>query len=149
MEERPRCDGPRAHAAGPGQHHHDHHHHHTDGGGLEQRPAGRLQGHDHVYVNEAAQLLRFLQRQSIQTSNLISCAGMLGALVPCCLDLSLAHQFGECLCLPLLPGSTFAMRVGIRERYKIRVSGGAKGAHWEGRPGAAGSHGSVPAGQRV
>lgn len=48
--------------------------------------------------------------------------------MPCCLDLSLAHQFGECLCLPLLPGSTFAMRVGIRERYKIRVSrGGRKG----------------------
>lgn len=49
-------------------------------------------------------------------------AGILGALVPCCLDLSLAHQYGECLCMPLLPGSTFAMRVGIRERYKIRVS---------------------------
>ncbi|XP_041808342.1 PLAC8-like protein 1 isoform X3 [Chelmon rostratus] len=45
---------------------------------------------------------------------------ILGALVPCCLDLSLAHQFGECVCIPLLPGSTFAMRVGIRERYKIR-----------------------------
>ncbi|XP_024921779.1 PLAC8-like protein 1 isoform X2 [Cynoglossus semilaevis] len=45
---------------------------------------------------------------------------VLGALVPCCLDLSLAHQFGECLWLPLLPGSTFGMRVGIRERYKIR-----------------------------
>lgn len=52
--------------------------------------------------------------------------GILGALVPCCLDLSLAHHFGECLCLPLLPGSTFAMRVGIRERYKIRVSVKAK-----------------------
>uniref|UniRef100_A0A3B4GB14 PLAC8 like 1 n=1 Tax=Pundamilia nyererei TaxID=303518 RepID=A0A3B4GB14_9CICH len=47
---------------------------------------------------------------------------ILGALVPCCLDLSLAHQYGECLCMPLLPGSTFAIRVGIRERYKIRVS---------------------------
>uniref|UniRef100_A0A8C7Z0H9 PLAC8 like 1 n=1 Tax=Oryzias sinensis TaxID=183150 RepID=A0A8C7Z0H9_9TELE len=47
---------------------------------------------------------------------------LLGALVPCCLDLSLAHQYGECLCLPLLPGSTFAIRVGIRERYKIQVS---------------------------
>ncbi|XP_034406627.1 PLAC8-like protein 1 isoform X1 [Cyclopterus lumpus] len=45
---------------------------------------------------------------------------ILGALVPCCLDLSLAHQYGECLCMPLLPGSTFAMRVGIRERFKIR-----------------------------
>lgn len=53
----------------------------------------------------------------------VALAGILGALVPCCLDLSLAHQFGECLCLPLLPGSTFAMRVGIRERYKIQVSG--------------------------
>ncbi|XP_035034670.1 PLAC8-like protein 1 isoform X1 [Hippoglossus stenolepis] len=48
---------------------------------------------------------------------------VLGALVPCCLDLSLAHQYGECLWTPLLPGSTFAMRVGIRERYKIRGSG--------------------------
>ncbi|XP_062414094.1 PLAC8-like protein 1 [Pungitius pungitius] len=47
---------------------------------------------------------------------------VLGALVPCCLDLTLAHQYGECLCVPLLPGSTFAMRVGIRERYKIRGS---------------------------
>ncbi|KAJ7997236.1 hypothetical protein DPEC_G00226880 [Dallia pectoralis] len=47
---------------------------------------------------------------------------LLGAFVPCCLDLALAHQYGECLCLPLLPGSTFAMRVGIRERYKIRGS---------------------------
>ncbi|XP_033834490.2 cornifelin homolog A isoform X1 [Periophthalmus magnuspinnatus] len=46
--------------------------------------------------------------------------GILGALVPCCLDLSLAHQFGESFCLPLLPGSTFALRVGIRERYKIQ-----------------------------
>ncbi|KAG7484639.1 hypothetical protein MATL_G00052050 [Megalops atlanticus] len=46
----------------------------------------------------------------------------IGAVVPCCLDLSLAHQYGECLCLPLLPGSTFAMRVGIRERFKIRGS---------------------------
>nr|ACQ58990.1 PLAC8-like protein 1 [Anoplopoma fimbria] len=44
---------------------------------------------------------------------------VLGALMPCCLDLSLAHQYGECLCITLLPGSTFAMRVGIRERYKI------------------------------
>ncbi|XP_013874449.1 cornifelin homolog A [Austrofundulus limnaeus] len=47
---------------------------------------------------------------------------ILGALAPCCLDLSLAQQYGECLCMPLLPGSTFAMRVGIRERYKIRGS---------------------------
>ncbi|XP_057216699.1 PLAC8-like protein 1 isoform X2 [Triplophysa rosa] len=47
---------------------------------------------------------------------------LMGAFLPCCLDLSLAHQYGECLCLPLLPGSTFAMRVGIRERFKIRGS---------------------------
>lgn len=47
---------------------------------------------------------------------------ILGAVSPCCLDLSLAHQYGECLCMPLLPGSTFALRVGIRERYKIRGS---------------------------
>ncbi|XP_072301584.1 PLAC8-like protein 1 isoform X2 [Eucyclogobius newberryi] len=47
--------------------------------------------------------------------------GVLGAFVPCFLDLSLAHQFGESSCLPLLPGSTFALRVGIRERYKIQM----------------------------
>lgn len=58
-----------------------------------------------------------------QKKTALAHAGILGALVPCCLDLSLAHQFGECLCMPLLPGSTFAMRVGIRERYKIQVSG--------------------------
>ncbi|XP_016123159.1 glutaredoxin domain-containing cysteine-rich protein 2-like [Sinocyclocheilus grahami] len=46
---------------------------------------------------------------------------LMGAFVPCCLDLSLAHQYGECMCLPLLPGSTFAMRAGIRERFKIRA----------------------------
>ncbi|XP_076024270.1 cornifelin [Genypterus blacodes] len=47
---------------------------------------------------------------------------LLGAFLPCCLELSLANQYGECVCLPLLPGSTFALRVGIRERYKIRGS---------------------------
>nr|XP_006631926.1 PREDICTED: PLAC8-like protein 1 [Lepisosteus oculatus] len=47
---------------------------------------------------------------------------LVGAVSPCCLDVSLAHQYGECLCLPMLPGSTFAMRVGIREKYKIRGS---------------------------
>ncbi|XP_061658884.1 cornifelin homolog B [Syngnathoides biaculeatus] len=45
---------------------------------------------------------------------------VVGAVAPCCLDLSVAHQYGECLCLPLLPGSSFAMRVALRERYKIR-----------------------------
>ncbi|CAL1573268.1 unnamed protein product [Knipowitschia caucasica] len=48
--------------------------------------------------------------------------GILGAFAPCLLDLSLAHQFGETFCLPLLPGSTLALRVGIRERYKIQGS---------------------------
>ncbi|KAM9846653.1 PLAC8-like protein 1 isoform 3-T3 [Aulostomus maculatus] len=55
---------------------------------------------------------------------------ILGTLVPCCLDLSLAHQYGECLCMPLLPGSTFAMRVGIRERYKIRTPVRINSAPW-------------------
>ncbi|KAJ3589814.1 hypothetical protein NHX12_010655 [Muraenolepis orangiensis] len=49
-------------------------------------------------------------------------AGVLGSVAPCCLDMSVAHQYGESFCLPLLPGSTFALRVGIRERYKIRGS---------------------------
>ncbi|XP_061818549.1 uncharacterized protein [Nerophis lumbriciformis] len=45
---------------------------------------------------------------------------VVGAVAPCCLDLSLAHQYGESVCLPLLPGSTVAMRVALRERYKIQ-----------------------------
>ncbi|XP_060792519.1 cornifelin homolog B isoform X1 [Neoarius graeffei] len=47
---------------------------------------------------------------------------LVGVCMPCCLEVSLAHQYGECLCLPLLPASTFAMRVAIRERFKIRGS---------------------------
>ncbi|KAL4659755.1 PLAC8-like protein 1 [Arapaima gigas] len=53
-------------------------------------------------------------------SDMTTC--LLGTFFPFCLDLNLAHHYGECLCLPLLPGSTFAMRVGIRERFKIRGS---------------------------
>ncbi|XP_053504804.1 cornifelin homolog B [Ictalurus furcatus] len=45
-----------------------------------------------------------------------------GVFMPCCLDVILAHQYGECLCLPLLPASTLAMRVAFRERFKIRGS---------------------------
>lgn len=48
--------------------------------------------------------------------------GAVGVFMPCCLDISLAHQFGECVCFPLLPASSFAMRVAFRERFKIRVS---------------------------
>ncbi|RXM93113.1 Leucine--tRNA ligase, cytoplasmic [Acipenser ruthenus] len=48
--------------------------------------------------------------------------GLVGTMCPACLELNLSHQYGECLCLPLLPGSTFALRVGIREKYKIRGS---------------------------
>ncbi|XP_060792522.1 PLAC8-like protein 1 isoform X3 [Neoarius graeffei] len=47
---------------------------------------------------------------------------LVGVCMPCCLEVSLAHQYGECLCLPLLPASTFAMRVAIRERFKIRIA---------------------------
>ncbi|XP_030429264.1 PLAC8-like protein 1 [Gopherus evgoodei] len=43
-----------------------------------------------------------------------------GALCSPCLECSLARHYGECLCFPLLPGSTLAMRVGAREKYKIR-----------------------------
>ncbi|XP_025918938.1 PLAC8-like protein 1 isoform X3 [Apteryx rowi] len=43
-----------------------------------------------------------------------------GTLCSPCLECSLARRYGECLCFPLLPGSTLALRVGARERYKIR-----------------------------
>ncbi|XP_038268464.1 PLAC8-like protein 1 [Dermochelys coriacea] len=43
-----------------------------------------------------------------------------GALCSPCLECNLARHYEECLCFPLLPGSTLALRVGAREKYKIR-----------------------------
>ncbi|XP_073761615.1 PLAC8-like protein 1 isoform X3 [Callorhinus ursinus] len=43
-----------------------------------------------------------------------------GLFCPMCLECDIASHHGECLCWPLLPGSTFALRIGTRERYKIR-----------------------------
>ncbi|XP_007664585.1 PLAC8-like protein 1 [Ornithorhynchus anatinus] len=37
-----------------------------------------------------------------------------------CLECDLARHYGECLCWPLLPGSTLALRVGTRERHRIK-----------------------------
>lgn len=37
-----------------------------------------------------------------------------------------AAQYGECFCVPFLPGALVAMRTGLREqlRIKVPVSGG-------------------------
>ncbi|XP_051699422.1 PLAC8-like protein 1 isoform X3 [Oryctolagus cuniculus] len=43
-----------------------------------------------------------------------------GLFCPMCLECDIARHYGECLCWPLLPGSTFALRIGTRERHKIR-----------------------------
>ncbi|XP_004586727.2 PLAC8-like protein 1 isoform X1 [Ochotona princeps] len=43
-----------------------------------------------------------------------------GLFCPMCLECDIARRYGECLCWPLLPGSSFALRIGTRERYKIR-----------------------------
>ncbi|XP_055972952.1 PLAC8-like protein 1 isoform X2 [Sorex fumeus] len=43
-----------------------------------------------------------------------------GLFCPMCLECDLARHYGECFCLPMLPGSTFALRTGTRERHKIR-----------------------------
>uniref|UniRef100_H0VKU2 PLAC8 like 1 n=2 Tax=Cavia porcellus TaxID=10141 RepID=H0VKU2_CAVPO len=43
-----------------------------------------------------------------------------GLFCPMCLECDIARFYGECLCWPLLPGSTFALRIGTRERYKIQ-----------------------------
>lgn len=49
-----------------------------------------------------------------------SLTGFCGLLCPLCLECDVARHHGECFCWPLLPGSTFALRVGTRERHKIR-----------------------------
>nr|XP_014343934.1 PREDICTED: PLAC8-like protein 1 [Latimeria chalumnae] len=43
-----------------------------------------------------------------------------GSFCLSCLECHLAQKYGECCCLPLLPGSTFALRVSIREKFKIQ-----------------------------
>ncbi|XP_006891258.1 PREDICTED: PLAC8-like protein 1 [Elephantulus edwardii] len=42
-----------------------------------------------------------------------------GLFCPICLECDIARHHGECLCWPLLPGSSFALRIGTRERHKI------------------------------
>ncbi|KAM6473553.1 PLAC8-like protein 1 [Liasis olivaceus] len=44
---------------------------------------------------------------------------MCGLLCSPCLECSLASNYGECFCFPLLLGSTLALRAGIRERHRI------------------------------
>lgn len=48
--------------------------------------------------------------------------GFCGLFCPMCLECDIARHYGECFCWPLLPGSTFALRIGTRERHKIWVS---------------------------
>ncbi|OBS74446.1 hypothetical protein A6R68_15019, partial [Neotoma lepida] len=48
------------------------------------------------------------------------CTGFCGLFCPMCLECDTARHYGECLCWPLLPGSTFALRIGTRERHKIQ-----------------------------
>ncbi|XP_053545960.1 cornifelin homolog B-like [Bombina bombina] len=44
---------------------------------------------------------------------------LLGAFCPPILACKVASAYGECCCLPVLFGSTLALRTGIRERYHI------------------------------
>ncbi|XP_064425720.1 cornifelin homolog [Latimeria chalumnae] len=45
-----------------------------------------------------------------------------GAFLPYCLECRVAQDYGECCCLPCLPGTLLAMRTGMRERYQIQGS---------------------------
>uniref|UniRef100_A0A8C5QH37 Uncharacterized protein n=1 Tax=Leptobrachium leishanense TaxID=445787 RepID=A0A8C5QH37_9ANUR len=46
-------------------------------------------------------------------------SGLLGCICPYILPCYLSALFGEVCCFGLLPGSMFALRTGLRERYKI------------------------------
>ncbi|KAM4675984.1 PLAC8-like protein 1 [Discoglossus pictus] len=48
--------------------------------------------------------------------------GVCGLFCLPCLECYLSRNYGECPCFPLLLGSALAIRVGIRERHKIRGS---------------------------
>ncbi|XP_078507470.1 cornifelin homolog [Lissotriton helveticus] len=45
-----------------------------------------------------------------------------GTFCPCILACRVAGDFGECCCLPYLPGTLIALRTGIRERYRVEGS---------------------------
>ncbi|KAG2471018.1 CNFN protein, partial [Polypterus senegalus] len=45
-----------------------------------------------------------------------------GTFIPCILACKVAQDYGECCCLPCLPGTLLAIRTGLRERRKIPVS---------------------------
>uniref|UniRef100_H9GDA7 Cornifelin n=1 Tax=Anolis carolinensis TaxID=28377 RepID=H9GDA7_ANOCA len=44
-----------------------------------------------------------------------------GLLVPCVLACKVAVEYGECFCVPFLPGALVAMRTGLREQLRITV----------------------------
>ncbi|XP_029433415.1 cornifelin homolog A-like [Rhinatrema bivittatum] len=45
-----------------------------------------------------------------------------GTFCPCILACQVAKDFGECCCLPYVPGTLVALRTGVRERYRIEGS---------------------------
>ncbi|XP_063291899.1 cornifelin homolog B-like [Pelobates fuscus] len=51
-----------------------------------------------------------------------TCTCLCGTFVPCILACKVASAFDECCCLPVLCGTTIALRTGIRERYHIKGS---------------------------
>ncbi|XP_063168314.1 cornifelin-like [Candoia aspera] len=46
---------------------------------------------------------------------------MCGAFAPCILACKVAIDYGECCCVPFLPGALVAMRTGLREQLRIKV----------------------------
>ncbi|KAJ6663899.1 hypothetical protein lerEdw1_009980 [Lerista edwardsae] len=50
-----------------------------------------------------------------------SCWGACGLICPCLLACKVALEFGECCCVPCLPGALVAMRTGLREQLRIQV----------------------------
>ncbi|KYO45329.1 cornifelin [Alligator mississippiensis] len=45
---------------------------------------------------------------------------VLGSVLPCVLACQVAMAYGECCCVPFLPGALVAMRTGLREQRRIR-----------------------------
>ncbi|XP_030068726.1 cornifelin homolog A [Microcaecilia unicolor] len=65
--------------------------------------------------------------QSSWNSDMCDCCAdmevcLCGTFCPCILACRVAQDFGECLCLPCLPGALVALRTGVRERYRIEGS---------------------------
>ncbi|XP_069598743.1 cornifelin homolog [Ranitomeya imitator] len=75
-------------------------------------------------ISQQPQAMQYATTSSQWNSDVMDCCEdmgicLCGTFVPCILACRVASDYGECCCLPFLPGTLIAMRTGLREKYHI------------------------------